>query len=202
MTIITTAEELDALPCRSVVLTHEGEVLQRWQYDQGDMWVSALTGIAPSSDDLIDEIGSGMLTVLYNPDQPASAAPTVEHIAEVICQPCESAHPNDGCADVGCKHNCEAYIGATASTAEPCLSETAANLLGLAKSGGIYDGNQAIIDLVASLPGRPEAEVKAEALDEAAIDFGPGRITGIFTSDWAYTKEWMQRRAAALRGER
>lgn len=72
MSIITTAEELDALPTRTTVLNSREDAWQR----RGNRWyVAGGTG--------------GQRTVPYlparvldNPDQPTSTAPTVEQIAE------------------------------------------------------------------------------------------------------------------------
>lgn len=39
---------------------------------------------------------------------PAGSTETIEVV--VGCLPCASSHPNAGCADVGCTHNCEELI--------------------------------------------------------------------------------------------
>jgi len=45
-------------------------------------------------------------------------------MAEVTeCEPCAHAHPKNGCADVSCVHNCEAWITGT-NAAKKVLSET------------------------------------------------------------------------------
>jgi len=43
------------------------------------------------------------------------------------------------------------------------------------------------------------AEVAAEALDDAALAYRSGQITGIFTSREGYTQEWLRQRAESYR---
>ncbi|MEJ6554046.1 hypothetical protein PQI51_03285 [Microbacterium esteraromaticum] len=42
---------------------------------------------------------------------------------------------------------------------------------------------------------------QAEALREAAADYGPGQITGLFTGRDQYPREWMLQRAARIESE-
>lgn len=50
---------------------------------------------------------AGRCTRWTHDHESAPAAPTDR---EGKCRPCADTHPNDGCADVGCTHNCQRWV--------------------------------------------------------------------------------------------
>lgn len=184
MTIITTAEELDALPTNSAWKCACG---YHGIKGRSDRYVLASGRRLTRAEVLEDHFP---LTVLYNPDQPASATPTREQIAEVLAE-----HRLRSAAvtlDGGSSHACSCGLEWTANpgdyaswerhhavalaalypTCQPSRGAVGeAIALHLARYMDAEEDEGDVADaILALLPGRPEAEVKAEALQDAKAE--------------------------------
>lgn len=65
----------------------------------------------------------------------------------------------------------------------------------------VHEAGEMADAVLALLPGRSEAEVKAEALEEAASVYDVAQISGVFFGAAEYARAWLRARAASLRGE-
>lgn len=142
--LIQTAAELDALPHLSVVLADlEGRAAQKdTSYDPPRWWVTG----QPTALDNEDMRAVLPLTVLYRPDQPPATVETA------------TAKPNVEAVALALRN---------ASRDRAGLSPTDRLPWSISADAGRADARA----VLALLPGRTEAEVKAEALREMSQRF-------------------------------
>jgi hypothetical protein len=142
MNIITTADELDALPVGSVVMEGDNGCPVPWVGGicvMPGVWHRFPDGwyVVAGHGSRVPEFDLGPLTILYRPDQPHTVRPGVDELRSAIFH---STYPNMRWAD---------------------LTDEEAS-----------DFDKATDAIVALLPGRSEAVVKAEALREVADILG------------------------------
>ncbi len=184
--IITTAEELDALPIRSIAIDEDGDAYQKYS----DGWRAAFCDPDPEEAFDLPE----RLALVHRPGQPApSLPPTMEQIEDLLVR-CRSSVSGELVIPTAAIH-----IHALYPTCQP--SRDAARRAIFSKAPDYWDEidiGTAADAVLALLPGRSEAEVKAEALREAADAADREKVDSLLPG--VIGLSWLRDRADRLAG--
>lgn len=213
MNTIATAAELDALPVGSIVKVSDGLEMPAsfWLNGKGGLWWTFAATHGYSSAEMAE---GWAFTVIYRPDQQPIAQPTVEHHQllgiGMVCAcrgswPCPDA---EGVAEPRVSANSRSVandpVAATPDqrpTAQPTVEqvERALHTHGWGSSYPRHTRREAATAVLALLPGRTEAAIKAEALREAAGEL-PGEIT-LAEMGYGGSEHWLVVRADRIEAQ-